>query len=192
MELKRQILFLHSAGAQGPHQGSSDLVTSLQQSLGEQYEVLYPKMPNPERPSYEPWKEKLERELADLEGELILIGHSLGGSVLLKHISENAYRQSVAGLFLVATPYWGIDEEWSVEQFQLHEDFPSKLGRIPRIHIYHSRDDEFVPFEHAGLYAAKLPRAIMRALDRRGHVFGSGIPELVDDIRSMRIRGESV
>lgn len=190
--MKRQILFMHSAGAQGPHQGSSDLVTSLQQSLGAQYDVLYPKMPNPERPSYEPWKQMLERELARLDGELILVGHSLGGSVLLKHISENAYRHSIAGLFLVATPYWGSDEEWSVEQFRLQENFQSKLARIPRIYLYHSRDDEFVPFEHARLYEEKLPRAVLRSFDDRGHVFGSGIPELVDDIRSgARNRGGS-
>jgi predicted alpha/beta hydrolase family esterase len=183
--MRRQILFIHSAGAQGLHQGSSDLVASLQQSLGAQYDVLYLKMPNPERPSYEPWKEKLEQALAELDGELVLIGHSLGGSVLLKHISENGYGQSVAGLFLAAAPYWGNDEEWSVEQFRLLEDFPAKLARIPRIHIYHSSDDEIVPFEHARLYKEKLPWAILRSLDNRGHAFGSDIPELLDDIRSL-------
>jgi hypothetical protein len=42
--MKKQILFIHSAGAQGPHEGSGDLVTFLQNALGPEYEVLYPQM----------------------------------------------------------------------------------------------------------------------------------------------------
>jgi len=37
----------------------------------------------------------------------ILIGHSLGGSFLLKYVSEEKIAKTVAGIFLIATPYWG-------------------------------------------------------------------------------------
>ncbi len=88
--MKKQILFIHSAGAQGPHEGSGRLVAHLQKGLGPEYQVLYPIMPDPENPAYEPWKAQLEKELTALEGEAILVGHSLGGSVLLKYLSEEA------------------------------------------------------------------------------------------------------
>ncbi len=48
--MKKQILFIHSAGAQGRHQRSGDVAAYLQDALGAEYEVLYPKMPDPESP----------------------------------------------------------------------------------------------------------------------------------------------
>nr|WP_235788441.1 alpha/beta hydrolase [Salipaludibacillus sp. CUR1] len=45
-------------------------------------------MPNPENPEYILWKKQLEKELDKLNGDVILVGHSLGGSVLLKYLSE--------------------------------------------------------------------------------------------------------
>src|SRR5688572_28525634 len=157
--IKKQILFIHSAGVQGPHEGSGDLVAHLREALGAEYEVLYPIMPNPESPAYEPWKVQLEKELAALEGEVILIGHSLGGSVLLKYLSEEKYGKPIAGIFLIASPYWGGDEGGQVDEFALREDFAPKLPPIRQIFLYHSRDDEEVPFAHLALYAKTLPQA---------------------------------
>ena len=79
--MKKQVFFLHSAGAQGPHEGSSDLVAWLKKELGTGYEIMHPIMPHPESPDYALWKAKLKKELPKLEGEIILIGHSIGGSV---------------------------------------------------------------------------------------------------------------
>lgn len=183
--MKKQILFIHSARAQGPHEGSDDLVAHLQDALGAEYEVLYPKMPDLENPEYEPWKKQLEKELAALDDEVILVGHSLGSSVLLKYLSEKKYKKPIAGIFLIASPYWGGDEDWQVDEYTLREDFASKLPRIRRIFLYHSRDDEIVPFAHLALYAQALPQATVRELDGYGHVFNKKFPELVDDIKSL-------
>ncbi|TDF94801.1 RBBP9/YdeN family alpha/beta hydrolase [Paenibacillus piri] len=183
--MSKQVLFVHSAGAQGRHQGSGELVASLQNALGESYRVSYPIMPNPERPSYKPWKLKLAEELAEVQNEVILVGHSLGGSVLLKYFSEENCTNAVAGLFLVATPYWGKDPNWQVDDFLLREQFATKLTAIPRMFIYHSRDDEVVPIEHALRYAESIPQAAVHVLDRCGHAFKAGLPQLVEDIKSL-------
>lgn len=37
LHMKRQVLFIHSAGAQGLHQGSSGLVANLQDALGDEH-----------------------------------------------------------------------------------------------------------------------------------------------------------
>ncbi|WP_101295979.1 alpha/beta fold hydrolase [Halegenticoccus soli] len=183
--MKKQILFVHSAGAQGPHDGSGDLVAYLRNSLEAGYDVLYPKMPGLEDPEYQTWKTGFAREFSSVEDEVILVGHSLGGSVLLKYLSEETVDQPITGLFLVATPFWGGDEDWHGE-FVLREDFASKLPRIPQISFYYSGDDEVVPPEHGALYREALPQATIRQLDGYGHVFQDGLPELTEDIVNLR------
>jgi uncharacterized protein len=102
-------------------------------------------MPHEDHPVYEAWKERIAKELDALEGEVVLVGHSLGGSILLKYLSEEEVEKSVVGLFLVAMPYWGV-EDWEVGEFALREDFASKIPKDLTVFLYHSRDDEVVPF----------------------------------------------
>jgi predicted alpha/beta hydrolase family esterase len=115
---------------------------------------------------------------------VILVGHSLGGSILLKYLSEEGVDKPVAGLFLVVTPYWGV-EDWEVEEYALREDFASKIPEELTVFLYHSRDDEVVPFAHAALYAGKLPRVTVRELDGRGHQFDDDLSEVAQDIRRL-------
>ena len=182
--MKKLLLFIHSAGTQEPPEGSSGLVAHLRDALGPYYEVLNPMMPDPEEPQYARWKASLETELAALNGEVILAGHSLGGSVLLKYLSEETYEKPIAGLFVIASPYWR-KAGWQVDQFVLRDDFASTLHAIPQIFLYHSHDDDEVPFAHLAHYAEKLPDAVVRELNGYGHLFSEGLPELADDIRSL-------
>jgi uncharacterized protein len=184
MKKQKQILFLHSAGPQGKHEGSSDLVAYLEKELSHDYNVQFPKMPNPDNPDYEAWREKIEEELNKAEDGVILVGHSLGGSVLLKHLSEHPFNKQIAGMFLIATPYWG-KPDWEYDEYELDDDFASRLPEIPFIMLYHSRHDEVVSFSHLGAYAKKLPKAYVRELYGDEHVFSSGIKELVQDIKSL-------
>jgi uncharacterized protein len=181
-----QVFFLHSAGAQEPHEGSSDLVAWLKEALGPKYDVLHPKMPNPEAPDYAPWKAKLKKDFVKLKGEVIFIGHSLGGSVLLKYLAEEPFANPIAGLFIVSAPFWGGDENWQYEPFTLSEDFAKRLPDIPKAFLYHSANDPIVPVAHQALYAEKLPRATVRRLDGDEHVWGLGLPELAADIKSLQ------
>ncbi|HEY4653757.1 MAG TPA: alpha/beta fold hydrolase [Cyclobacteriaceae bacterium] len=182
--MTRPVLFIHSGGSQGPHEGSSDLVSYLRAGLSKDHVVLYPKMPDPEHPEYDLWKLTIQRELSALEQAIILVGHSLGGSVLLKYLSEEPCDKSIAGLFLVAPPYWG-KKDWKVDEYVLLNDFDARLPEIPRIFLYHSRNDEVVPFRHLIHYADKLPNSIGRAFENRGHLFSTGLPELVNDIKNL-------
>lgn len=65
------------------------------------------------------------------------------------------------------------------------EDFTARLPEGLRIFLYHSRDDEVVPFAHLALYAEKLPHATIRAFDNRGHQFQQGLSEVVKDIQAV-------
>ncbi|MEC5425285.1 alpha/beta hydrolase [Virgibacillus sp. C22-A2] len=182
---KKQVLFIHSAGAQEFHQGSNELAAYVQKALGAEYNLLYPKMPNPENPEYTLWKVQLEKELTALEGEVVLIGHSLGCSVLLKYLSEEPCQLSISGIFMIAAPYWGKDKDWQNKEYTLPYNFVSSLLQTSKVFFYHSRTDEIVPFAHLGHYSRRFPQAITRALDGDEHYFSNGLPELVDDIKDL-------
>ena len=181
--MKKQVLFVHGGG-QGAYEEDEKLAASLRDALGPAYDVRYPKMPDEDSPGYEAWGERIQRELAALEGEVVLVGHSLGASVLLKYLSEGNVGKPIAGVFLVAPPYWGV-EDWEVDEYALVEDFASKLPKGLPVFFYHSRDDEWVPFAHLALYREKLPRATVREFDGRGHQFGDDLSEVARDIEGL-------
>jgi predicted alpha/beta hydrolase family esterase len=182
--LMKQILFVHSAGPQGHREGSDYIVRYMIDALGPRYRVWLPDMPDPENPHYADWKVRLRRELASIDDDLILVGHSLGASVLLKYLSEETLQQRVVGLFLIGAVYWG-KKDWDVKEYCLKRNFSSKLPPIERIFLYHSHDDEVVPITHLRYFAVEMPNAIVREFQHRGHLFGRGLPELVDDIKGL-------
>jgi uncharacterized protein len=116
-----------------------------------------------------------------MDGEAILVGHSVGAHMLLKYLSEEEVEKPIAGLFLVAAPYAGTGG-WELEEDVLPEDFASKLPRDLPIFFYHGRDDEVAPFGHLALYEVNLPGATFRASDGRGHQFGDDLSEVARDI----------
>ena len=181
----REILFIHCAGPQGYHEGSNFLVRYLREKLGEDYDVVFPEMPDNEDPHYKKWKGRIKKELNAVDDDLILVGHSLGGSVILKYLSEENIRKPIAGLFLIGAVYWG-KEDWEVEEFMLPENYFTRLTDIRNIFLYHSKDDEVVPVTHLRYYANELPNAKIREFEHSGHLFGRGLPELVEDIKSLK------
>ncbi|WP_339216495.1 alpha/beta hydrolase [Ornithinibacillus sp. FSL M8-0202] len=179
------LMFIHSAGPQGENQGSYNLIKYVHNRLGNNAEVISPKMPTPEDPKYSDWKNELDKALAKHSGGIVLVGHSLGGSVLLKYFSEEVYHVKVLGLFIVAAPFWGKDDDWQRKDFFLQETFEQHLKEIPHIFLYHSRDEEIVPLSHHSVLAEKLPQSTCRILDGSDHLFENGLPELVRDIRRL-------
>lgn len=183
--MRKHVLFIHGAG-KGAYDEDRRLATSLQSALGAGYDVQCPRMPDEENAPFDAWKAEIETRLAVLDGEVLLVGHSVGASILLKWLSQSRSAYRIAGLFLIAAPYWGGDEGWhyaGYEQLELPQDVAVKLnGRWP-IFFYHSRDDEIVPFGHLALYAATLPRATIRAFDGRGHQFKNDLTDVAEDIK---------
>ncbi len=181
--MKKQVLFIHGGG-EGAYEEDKKMVASLRDALGIAYDVRHPNMPDEDSPEYEAWKNQIAEELTTLDGEVILVGHSLGASILLKYLSEERVEKSVAGIFLVAPPYWGA-EDWEVGEYALQKDFASKLPERLPVFFYHSRDDEWVPFAHLALYTKELPRATIREFDNRGHQVDDDLSEVARDIEGL-------
>jgi uncharacterized protein len=181
--MQTSVLFIQGGGT-GAYIEDRHLADSLERALGAGYEVQYPQMPDEENCPYPEWQAQIDARLAAATGAIALVGHSIGGSVLLKYLCDRRPTAHIAGLFVIAAPYWGADEAWRWEEVALPEDAAAKLaGEWPLI-FYHSRDDESVPFAHLELYAAKLPRATFRTFDGRGHQFRNDLSEVATDIKA--------
>lgn len=156
-------------------------------ALGRGYRVLAPPMPDPKNPQYWNWARRID-ELIRTMRRPVLVGHSFGASVLLKYLAETVRRPPMAGLFLVATPFWGTD----FPENALPPDIGARLRNLSPIYLYHSRDDTVIPVEHLERYRHVLPRAKVRMLDGRGHEFNQAqFPELAADIRRLPLRHAS-
>lgn len=177
--MPKQILFIHGAGG---YEEDEKLVESLRDELGAAYNVRYPKMPGGDATAYDPWKNQLAEELAKFDGEVVIAGHSLGASVALQYLSEEESITEITGVFLLAPPYWGV-EDWDVDEFKRPSDFAAKLPENTPMFFYYTRDDETVPLSHLAMYQEKLPQASYREFATGGHQFTDDIPEIAKDIR---------
>lgn len=179
------VLFIHSAGPQGDGDGSTPLAAALERALGGRVTFHAPPMPSPEAPSARAWDATLADLIMPLSGTLVLVGHSLGGSTILKYLAERPLPPALAGVIAIAAPYWSAPD-WAVDEYALPEGCGPKLAEIPRLILYHSRDDEVVEAAHVHLYAAALPGAETREVDGRGHLFDTGeADDIAADIHAM-------
>ena len=136
-------------------------------------------------PHYGPWRDRLASELGELGNGAIVFGHSLGGSVALKYCAERGFGEGVAGLVSAATPLWGTEEDWELE-WALPEGWPDQGPPLPPTRLFHSRDDEVIPFAHLDLYAKRLPGAEVHPLDGYGHLYDRGdLSPIVSAVRSL-------
>lgn len=156
----------------------------LIQTLPE-YEVIYPKMPNSKNARYPEWKLWFEKLFPLLSGEVVLVGHSLGGIFLAKYLSENNFPQKISSLHLVAAPY---DDEYCPDEpladFELGHTVEAINEKVSKIFLYHSKDDTSVPFLDVEKYKHDLPNAVTRIFEDKGHFNQETFPELVEDIKN--------
>ena len=157
----------------------SDWKPWLRQRLGGDYEVILPIMPNKTNAQFDEWKVWFKKLIPFLHDNVILIGHSLGGTFLAKYLSENRFEKKIKAVFLVGAVYDKDDDGYSVVSFSL----PEKLNlQTVNTMIYHSKDDPVVPFSTLGQYKRSLPKAQTRIFEDRGHFNQERFPELAQDI----------
>ena len=179
-----RILFIHSAGPQGPSEGSNQLLARLREALGNAYPVDAPAMPAPEAPDAAPWLDAASEHLAQMREPFALVGHSLGGSIILKLLAESGVPTGLAGVVTVAAPYWGAPD-WDYEAFALRADAGDRLLEVPAITLLFGREDNVVAPAHLDLYQAAIPSATGRLI-KGDHVFAAGdIGAVADAVRAL-------
>jgi len=160
----------------------SDWKSHLQKDLGDEYEILSPRMPNKQNAKYNEWKIWFEKMLPFITDSVILVGHSMGGLFLAKYLSENKFPKKISAFFLVAPPYRDTDD---IANFPIVTDLQKVWEQCQNIHIFQSEDDPLVPMSEAEEYQKTWPGAKMHIFTDRGHFNQENFPELVDEIKKV-------
>ena len=103
LAMARRFLVLHGWQNRRPAEHWQFWLTEELRSHGEQ--VLYPQLPSPDQPVLEEWLDVLRGELRMLgTGERIVIAHSLGCLLWLRHAALSASVDPIDRLLLVCPP----------------------------------------------------------------------------------------
>lgn len=159
-----------------PRQKNERRINRLAETLKTGYETFTPEMPNKYDASYRLRKIRFEKLFPYLNDEdLILIGHSLGGMFLIKYIGENGFPKRIKQLHLVSAVFdesdMDEDEKYSGD-FAYSPDIIKNLEQYAdQIFLYHSTDDDIVPYSHAQKIISYLPHAQLVTLHEKGHLF---------------------
>ncbi|KZD02314.1 MULTISPECIES: alpha/beta fold hydrolase [unclassified Thalassospira] len=187
MAVLRDLVFIHSAGPQGGNSGSTGLISRLEEALGDEFHIIAPLMPDPERPDIDGWLAEIAKTVSQARSGAVLMGHSLGGSSILQYLARNPQiwrdNNRFAAVFSIAAPFWGL-EDWEVTDFSLTEDELAILEGCRPMHFCHSKDDKIVGFAHCETYLQHFPQADQITLNDAGHALSDGdITALIQKIR---------
>jgi uncharacterized protein len=161
-----------------------DWKSRLQETLGNEYQVLLPRFPNSQNARYVEWKIWFEKLIPLLDEKVVFIGHSMGAIFLAKWFSENTYPKKVKAIFMVASPYNTADDNPFVD-FILTAPLAGLARQTENIFLYHSKDDPVVPFSALEKYTRELPQAHVRIFEDRKHFNGEEFPEILEDIKKL-------
>jgi len=184
-----QVLFVQGAGEAVHDAWDDKLVRSLEGELGAGYAILYPRMPNEADPHYWAWKGALLDLFDGLNDGAILIGHSVGGTILIHLLAEHPPKRRLGAISLIAAPFIG-DGGWPSDEMEPRTDLGQHLPAGVPLFLYHGTTDDVVPFGHLHLYASLFPQAVVRPLAGRGHQLENDLSHVARDIRSLSARLE--
>lgn len=181
--MNKHILFIQGGGEEG-YEADTELVTSLQKALGKEYAINYPEIKSDESAPDFGWTQQIGKKISETKSDIILVGHSFGASMILKYLSENSVNKKIAGIFLIATPFWNGNDDWQIG-LKLQENFADKLPDEFPIFFYHCKDDEEIPFSHLDHYKQKLTQATFRQIKKGGHQLNNDLTLVANDIKSL-------
>ena len=181
----RRVLFIQGGGARVHDDWDAKLAESLRSALGSGFDVRYPRMPNEADPSYAAWAPAIADEIAKLGDGSVVVGHSIGGTILVHALAERPPAIRLGAIVLVAAPFVG-EGGWPSGDWTPRPDFGSRLPAGVPVYLFHGLADEIAPAAHAELYARAIPGAKLRLLPGRDHQLGGDLSEVAAVIRGLR------
>lgn len=179
--MAKQILSIQGGGEGVHDQWDNKLVANLADKLGPSYEISYPRMPNEGDPSYAAWSAAIANAIAGLSGNPILVGHSVGATILVNALAETRFQKEFAGIFLIATPFIGAGG-WPSDDIKPVQNLGARLPKNTPIYFYHGSEDETAPIGHVELYKQAIPQAHVRRLEGRDHQLNNDLSEVAAGI----------
>lgn len=185
----REVLFVQGAGPGVHAEWDAHLVASLRRELGPAFDVRYPRMPDEADPHLRTWRPVLERELGALRPGAVVVGHSVGGTLLLHVLADAAPAAALGAVILIAAPFIGTGG-WASDELAPRTDLAERLPPTVPLVLYHGESDAEVPVTHVERYAAAIPRARVRRLAGRDHQLDNDLSEVARDIRELAARAD--
>jgi hypothetical protein len=142
-------------------------------------------MPNAMNADYAAWSIWFDKVVPLLRDGAVLIGHSLGGSFLLRYLTVTDIGVTVSQLHLVAPVVDELDCPGMGNFSTDIETWPGFMSAVSDVHLWHSSDDDVVPIHHSERLAAKIPTATLHIFTDRGHFLQNEFPELEESITSV-------
>ena len=155
---------------------------TLAKDLGDDFDVLQPKMPNATYAKYREWALWFERIVPHMQNAVV-IGHSLGGIFLAKYFATHALPPHLKRIILVAAPYKDDLPVEDLATFSLPKNLRLLHGIQDRMVFFYSKDDPIVPFKDCAMYKNELPNAHYIVLDGMGHFNVPSLPEILPVIK---------
>jgi len=182
--VKRQILFIQGGGKGTHDEWDNKLVASLRRELGQKFEVRYPRMPREDDPKYATWKTAIQKELEALNGDAILVGHSIGATILLGVLAETPAAAGFGAVISISAPFVG-EGGWPSEDLQFAADLGARLPQGVPTYFFHGLKDETAPPSHVELFARVVPQARIHRLPERDHQLNDDLSEVASAILSL-------
>jgi|GEM_PF-5230899 len=149
-------------------------------------ELIIPALPNPEESTAQDWIQVLKNASANNPSETLLIGHSIGGTALLRML-ESTDKQ-FAGLIMVSTAGFDLGYPALKDFFEGEFNYNKVLENTQNITTFYSPNDQVLapdPIKHANVFLTNL-NAKTIILNNRGHFAPfdncTEIPELLEEI----------
>ena len=158
--------------------------------LSEDFDAFVPDMPNKQWADYEAWKIWFEKVFPyinkDKSIKLIMVGNSPGSTFLVKYLSESRFPKRVDQLHLVSPAF--DDEGLIGEKLGNFKFNPANIRNIEEqvdhIFLYHSVDDDMVPFEHSQKFLKYFKKINFMKFEDRGHFKQPAFMEILQNIKN--------
>lgn len=136
-------------------------------------------MPNPKNPVIFKWLEEISHAVDNSQDddEILLVGHSLGATAVLKYLESNPKNKKIIGVVLVSGVISRLDSEneksifRGIDSFLIPKiDLDKVKGKVEKIVVIHSKDDPVVPFWQGEEISKKLDCKFIKT-ETGGHFY---------------------
>lgn len=182
---RTDVLFIQGGGAGVHDDWDARLVDSLAAGLGDGYAIRYPRMPHEDDPTYDAWRAAIDDELRQLGSGAVVVGHSVGATILVDALTRLRPAPDLGMVVLLAAPFVGAGG-WPGEEFEHPPDLGDRLPPGVPVHVFHGLADETVEPSHADLYARAIPQGKLHLLPGRDHQLQDDLSEVAGVIGPRR------
>ena len=142
-------------------------------------------MPSPEKPILQEWLDEIKRYVdRDSQDEIYLVGHSLGGTAILRYL-EKYTNQNIKGVIFVSTPCEKTKNEKIYSFLDTPFNYDVIKSKVSKVAVIHGSDDPYVPVSNAAHIAKELNGKLILVQNGK-HLNGSAgftqLPECLDSL----------